>query len=308
MSEPPTIVVVTGPTGVGKTHVALELARRFDGELVGADSIQIYRGFDIGSSKPTSSELAGIAHHLIDLREPEDVLDAASYAELAAVAIMDIGARGKLPIVVGGTGLWLRALLRGLVELPPVDRALRARLEGEWDERGGIAMHTQLAERDPLSAAKIHPNDKLRVVRALEVFAQTGRPLGAARNEHALGRARYRDYTIVLDIEPVHHRERVKARTRAMLEAGLVPEVAGLLERHGAVRALGSVGYKQVVEHLSLGVPLAETEIAIARATSLYARRQRTWWRSDPSVHKRITPQAVHDADVLREIEALRAR
>jgi tRNA dimethylallyltransferase len=245
---------------------------------------------------------------LIDVREPEDVLDAASYAGLAAAAIADIGARGKLPIVVGGTGLWLRALLRGLVELPPVDPDLRARLEREWDARGGIAMHAQLGEHDPVSSARIHPNDKLRVVRALEVFEQTGLPLGAARHAHALGRARYRDYTIVLDIEPVHHRERLKARTRAMLEAGFIAEVAGLFERHGQVRALGSVGYKQAVEHLTLGIPIDETETAIARATSIYARRQRTWWRSDPSVRKRITPQAALDADVLREIEALCAR
>jgi tRNA dimethylallyltransferase len=214
------VLVLAGPTGVGKTHAALELARRFAGELVGADSIQVYRGFDIGSSKPTAAELGGVAHHLIDVREPEQVLDAAGYAALADRAIAEIAERGRLPIVVGGTGLWLRALLRGLVEVPPVDPALRARLEASWDEQGGLAAHARLAEVDPISAARIHPNDKLRVVRALEVFEQTGQPLGAARSAHALGRARYRMLQFVIDLEPVHHRERVRARTRAMLQAG----------------------------------------------------------------------------------------
>jgi tRNA dimethylallyltransferase len=272
--------------------------------LVGADSVQVYRGFDIGSSKPTAAELGGVSHHLIDVREPEQPLDAAGYAALADASIAAIHARGHLPIVVGGTGLWLRALLRGLVDAPPVDAALRARLEAEWDAAGSGAMHARLTALDPLSAARIHAHDKLRVVRALEVYEQTGRPLGAARAEHALGAPRYHALTFVIELPKPEHRLLVEARVRAMLDAGLVAEVEDLLARYGSeLRPLRSVGYKQVVEHLQDGVPLAETELAIQRGTLLYARRQRTWWSTDPSRDRYVEPAAFDDAALLTEIE-----
>lgn len=279
------ILVVVGPTGVGKTKLALELAESRNGELVGADSVQVYRGFDIGASKPSPEELRGVPHHLIDIRDPEDTLDAASFARLADAAIRDIAARGRVPIVVGGTGLWIRALLRGLLDAPKVDPELRARLEAEWEREGALAMHHRLCEVDPLTAQRVHLNDKLRVVRALEVHAQTGQPLGQLRAEHALGQPRYHDHTILLDLPPAHHAERVRARTRAMLEQGLVAEVEGLVKRHGeSLRALQSVGYKQVLQHLHTPVPLEELEAQINRATHLYAKRQRTWWKNDPGV------------------------
>jgi tRNA dimethylallyltransferase len=282
------ILVVVGPTGVGKTQVALELAERRNGELVGADSVQVYRGFDIGASKPTPEELRGVPHHLIDIREPEDTLDAASFAELADAAISDIARRGRLPIVVGGTGLWIRALLRGLVEAPKVDPALRARLEADWDREGAIAMHHRLTQIDPLSAQRVHLNDRLRVVRALEVHAQSGQALGQLRADHALGKPRYEDHTILLDLDPVHHAECIRARTRGMLERGLIAEVERIVQRHGAnIRALQAVGYKQVLQHLQTPVSLPELEAQINRATLLYARRQRTWWKNDPGIKER---------------------
>lgn len=302
------IVVIAGPTAVGKTAGAVALARRFDGELIGADSVQVYRGFDIGSSKPTAAELGGIAHHLIDVCDADELIDAAQYAQLADVAIRDVVARGKLPIVVGGTGLWLRALMRGLVALPQVDRALRARLEAEWDVAGSGAMHERLTSVDPLSAQRIHPNDKLRVVRALEVFEQTGLPLGEARREHALGKPRYRALSFVLDLPGEQHKLRVAARVRDMISGGLVEEVRALLARYGRqVRALGSVGYRQIVEHLEDGVALDEAELKIVRATLIYARRQRTWWSTDPSMHQRMLPDALFEAEHLAEMEAFLA-
>lgn len=302
-SDRPRIVVIAGPTAVGKTAQAVALAQRLNGELVGADSVQVYRHFDIGSSKPTPGELGPVAHHLIDVCEPTELLDAAGYAELADAAISAIVARGKLPIVVGGTGLWLRALLRGLVSAPPVDRRLRARLEAQWDTAGGTLMHERLTLVDPLSAARIHPNDKLRVVRALEVYEQTGRPLGEARRQHALGQPRYQALIYVLDLPGQEHKARVEQRIRAMLDRGLAAEVQRLLDRYGrGIRPLGSVGYRQMVEHLCCAVPLAETERAMVRATLLYARRQRTWWSTDPSMHRRLTPLALSDPAQLREI------
>lgn len=301
-------MVIAGPTAVGKTAQAVELALRFDGELIGADSVQVYKGFDIGSSKPTQAELRGVPHHLIDVCEADEFIDAAGYARRADAAIADVTARGKLPIVVGGTGLWLRSLMRGLVALPQVDRALRARIEAEWDAAGGEAMHERLARVDPLSAARIHRNDKLRVVRALEVFEQTGLPLGEARREHALGQPRYRALSYVLDLPGEEHKARVAERVQAMLAAGFVEEVRGLLARFGSeVRALAAVGYRQVVEHLRDGVPLDETQLRIVRATLVYARRQRTWWSTDPSIHKRILPEQLLQESELQAIEQLRA-
>jgi tRNA dimethylallyltransferase len=299
-----TIIVIAGPTAVGKTAKALALARRFDGELVGADSVQVYRGFDIGSSKPTPEELAGIPHHLIDVCEPTQLLDAAGYAQLADAAIAGVAARGCVPIVVGGTGLWLRALLRGLVAVPPVDHALRARLEQQWDTAGSEVMHQRLSDVDPLSAARIHPNDKLRVVRALEVHAQTGMPLGEARRAHALGQPRYRALIYVLDLPSELHRACVTDRVAAMLRAGFEEEVHALVARYGReLRTLGSVGYRQMVAHLCDGLPLVETEREMVRATLLYARRQRTWWSTDPSVFRRVSPSALGEPAALREVE-----
>ena len=184
------LVVVAGPTATGKTAAALTLARALGCELVGADSVQVYRGFDIGSAKPTEKELGEVRHHLVDVLDATDAIDAMEYAALADRAIDDLEDRGAHPIVVGGTGLWIRALLRGLVELPPPDPILRARLEAEVADLGAESAHQHLYAVDPLAAERIHPNDTLRIVRALEVHTQTGRPLGELQAEHALGAPR----------------------------------------------------------------------------------------------------------------------
>jgi tRNA dimethylallyltransferase len=277
------LLVVTGPTASGKTALALELARALSGELIGADSVQVYRGFDIGSGKPSAAELRGVPHHLLDVRDADQPLDAAEFAALADAAIAAVRARGRVPIVVGGSGLWLRALLRGLVALPPVDAALRARLDREADELGTRILHQRLAEVDPQAAADIHENDRIRVVRALEVFEQTGRPLGAMRAEHALGAPRYRALRIVIDPGPEALTRLIEARVAAMIEQGFASEVRKLVARHGAdARALGSVGYREMLEHVVNDVPLDETAAKIIRATRVYARRQRTWLKNEP--------------------------
>ena len=284
MTSPP-VLVIAGPTAVGKTTTAIALAEHFDGELVGADSVQVYRGFDIGSSKPSESELGNIVHHLIDVIDPDVEIDAAQYASLADRAIEQIHARGRLPIVVGGTGLWIRALIRGLVDAPPADPDLRERLQSDAEALGAPALHTRLAAIDPRTAEAVHPNDLTRIVRALEVYEQTGVPLGKLREEHALGAPRYRTSFVVLDMDREQHTAVITMRVQAMLDLGWVDEVRVLRERWGdEVRPFGSVGYREVLAHVRDGVALEDTRRLIRKSTRTYARRQRTWFKSEPGV------------------------
>jgi tRNA dimethylallyltransferase len=281
-AEPP-LLVVTGPTASGKTALAVTLAEYLGGELIGADSVQVYRGFDIGSSKPSAEELRGVPHHLLDVREADEPLDAAEFAALADAAIAEVQGSGKLPIIVGGSGLWLRALLRGLVEAPDVDPLLRAQLDAAAEEHGTPALHARLSGVDPDAAAVIHPNDRVRIVRALEVHMQTGKALGALRKEHALGAPRYRALRVVLDLPADALSERIHARTEHMIAQGFAGEVRQLVARFGrAVRPLSAVGYREMLAHVCDGVSLDDTKRAIDRATRIYARRQRTWLKNEP--------------------------
>jgi len=299
------IVVLCGPTAVGKTRVAVALCRRLGGEIVGADSVQVYRGFDIGSGKPTVDELLGVRHHLLDVVEPDESIDAARFAALADAAIDDVASRGKIPFVVGGTGLWLRALLRGLVALPPVDATLRARLSQTYRELGPDAMHAQLLAIDPLSAARVHASDMVRVVRALEVHAQTGLALGEQRRLHALGAPRYRSLTLVLDAEPQAWAEQLAARTRSMLTLGWVDEVRVLRERYGReLRPLRSVGYRQIAESLDATGTIESLHERVLFATRQYGKRQRNWFRSEPSVDQWLDSDSALSQDTLARIEA----
>lgn len=299
----PAIVVLAGATGVGKTRLGVELCRRIGGEIVGADSVQVYRGFDIGSSKPSSAELHGVPHHLIDVIEPTAPIDAVRFAELADRAIAEVAARGHVPVVIGGTGLWLRALLRGLVEVPAVDAALRARLEHEWRSAGAAAMHRRLQDVDPHTAARVHASDMVRVVRALEVHAQTGRPLGELRARHALGEPRHSALTLVLDIDAPRWRQTIAARASDMFGRGFVDEVRGLIERYGAdIKPLRAVGYRQVALGLESGESLDAIERQVVRATLVYGRRQRNWFRTDPSVDLRIDAGTLLEPDMMQRI------
>jgi tRNA dimethylallyltransferase len=247
--------------------------------------VQVYRGFDIGSAKPTSDELGGIAHHMIDIVDPDRPIDAMRYAELADESIHAIAARGRIPIVVGGTGLWLRALLRGLVDLPAPDPAIRARLVARAHAEGAPALHERLRAIDPRAAAAIHPHDELRIVRALEVFEQVGRPLGDLRADHALGAPRYRALVIALDRPRDDLYARIDARIDAMLAAGWLDETRGLIARWGPdVRPLGSVGYREIHGHLSGELAWDECVARIRKATRVYTRRQRTFLGSLPDV------------------------
>lgn len=299
------ILVVMGPTATGKTELAVELCERFGGEIVGADSVQVYRHCDIGSGKPQPDELRGIRHHLIDIAEPDQPLDAAQFARLADAAIDDIARRGHVPVVAGGTGLWLRALLLGLVELPAVDSDLRLELERRFRDRGGEVMHQELARVDPLSAAAIHPHDQLRIVRALEVYAQTGKALGAMRREHGLGAPRYSLLGLCLDLPQPLYQSVVAQRIERMVAVGLEREVRGLLSCFGPdIRALGAVGYRQMTQYVQGELPAAEVAMAMVRATVHYAKRQRNWFRTDRTVSVCVDPRSARASAVMKRIAA----
>ncbi len=302
----PPLVVVAGATATGKTALGVALARRFPegAEVVSADSVQIYRGLDIGSAKPTLAERQGVPHHLLDVADPTEAFDAARYRDLADKAIADIAARGKIPLVVGGTGLYLRALVYGLAEGIPADPALRAELHGRIAAGGPTAlaqMHAELAQVDPAYAARIHPTDPIRIVRALEVFTLSGVPLSEHHRRHQALPPRYRALFFGLEVGRDVLRTRVRARVEAMLAGGLVQEVEGLLARGVPwdAKPLRSVGYAEVVAALRGEAPREALPEAITLATMAFAKRQRTWFRGEQGV--RWVPPAAFETESLQE-------
>jgi tRNA dimethylallyltransferase len=279
------LLVVVGPTASGKSELALRLAAEQNGEIVGADSVQVYRRFDIGSSKPTPEERARVPHHLVDEVDPFEPLDAGAWAVRAASAVEEIRARGRTPIVCGGSFLWVKALVFGLATGPGRDEELRARHRDFVAAKGRPALHAELARVDAVSAARLSPNDFVRVSRALEVFELTSVPLSRYQAEHGFSAPRYSAELVGVRRAPAELDERIERRTRAMLDAGFVDEVRALLaDGFGGARAMGSVGYRQIASALSAGTPLDLHALCdeIRRATRIFARRQRTWLREQP--------------------------
>jgi len=272
---------VVGPTASGKSALALRLARERSGEVVSCDSLQVYRGLDIGSAKATPQERSAVPHHLIDVVDPGETFSAADYARLARAALEGIRSRGRLPIVAGGTGLYLRALLQGLFAGPPRDTALRERLESMADRFGDPRLHRLLARVDPEAAARIPPGDRVRVVRALEVYRATGRPISEGHRQGAEPLRGYRVLVVGLDPGRDELRRAVEARTRRMLEQGLVEEVRGLLVRGlgPQLRPLQAIGYRQALAVATGALSVADAERAIVADTLRFAKRQRTWFR-----------------------------
>jgi tRNA dimethylallyltransferase len=296
------VAVIAGPTASGKTSLAIALARRVGGEIVNADSQQVYRGLDVGTAKPTAEERAAAPHHLVDVVEPGEGMDAARFAALAGEAIAAIAARGRVPVVSGGTGLYLRALLHGVVAAPGRDEALRARLEEEARRLGRPALHARLAAIDPDAAARIRPNDLVRVVRALEIAAGGRRP-SELFAEHAFRPDRYDAVLVALEPPRDELHARIDARVRAMFERGILDEARALLARFGAaLPAKLPIGYAEACAVVRGELEAEEAIRRVQVAHRQYARRQVIWLRRERGVEWLRPPVDVES--LARRVEA----
>jgi tRNA dimethylallyltransferase len=299
-------VILLGPTGSGKTALSLALAERFGGEIVSCDSVAVYRGMELGTAKPTREERARAPHHLIDVVEPDEAFTAGAYSRLAREALQEIRARKRLPIVTGGTGLYLRALTEGLFAGPARQEDLRARLRQSVERHGNAWLHRLLRKLDATSAEQIHANDTPKLMRAIEVCIAARRPMSQILRDENLARDPLKGFRFLrIGLNPPREGlyDRLNQRCAAMFAAGLVEETRGLLERYGPVKALDSLGYRQARGVLD-GKLSEEAAIAAAQQGHRnYAKRQMTWFRREPDVH--WIERFGDEAETLREAEAL---
>jgi len=279
--QQPPLLVIAGPTASGKTGLALELARHFPVEVVSADSRQVYRGMDIGTAKPSHKEQRQVAHHLIDVVDPDQDFSAADFVQLGRRAVSQIHASGRLPLLVGGTGLYIQSLTEGLVEAPGRCPQLRSELREREEADGEGTLYTLLKEHDPETAGRLQPSDQMRIIRALEVFFQSGKPLSVWQQEHSFGDRPYRVRAIGVAISRDELNARIDARTLQMMGAGLVEETRGLLDNgyDPGLKAMQTLGYRECQQLLAGKSSYEETVAAIQLQTRRYAKRQRTWFR-----------------------------
>ncbi len=280
------IIVICGPTGIGKTSFAIHLARKFNGEIIGADSMQIYKHMDIGTAKPTQEEQRMVPHHLIDFLEPDQEFDAGQYAGHADKIIKKLYSQSKLPIVAGGTGFYIKALIHGLFRERTADKNVIERLEKEKQETGNKLLHERLSQLDPESGLRIHPNDTFRVIRALEVLEVTGRTISSFQHQHAFAKERYISLKIGLHMERLLLYKRIEKRVDQMMAHNFVDEVKELI-RGGyscGLKSMHSIGYRHVCDFLNHGVPWDETVHLLKRDTRRYAKRQLTWFRNEKDI------------------------
>jgi tRNA dimethylallyltransferase len=276
-------LAIDGPTASGKSALAMQLAARIPIEIVSCDSLMVYRGMDVGTGKPTPAERAAVPHHLLDVVSPDEPFHAARWAELARAALHAIVGRGRTPVIVGGTGLYLRALLGGLFEAPPPDPAIRLRHRDEAERDGVEALHARLGAVDAETAARVLPRDLVRISRALEVFEQTGQPISLLHRLQAAPSGVVQAATLVLEPPLDELRARIGRRFDAMVEGGLLDETRRLRAAFGgAARPLQALGYKQVGDHLDGNCTWDAAVAAAKTATAAYARRQRTFFRKQP--------------------------
>ena len=277
------LVVIASPTATGKTRLAMRLAKTSGGDIVGADSMQVYRYLDIGTAKPTPEERRAVVHHLIDVVNPDEDFNAALYADQARAVITRLAGQGRPVFVVGGTGLYIRALLYGIIETPPVDEALRDHFRLLGQTHGRSYLFDLLRQKDPQAAERINPNDAVRVIRALEVLEQTGESIVALRKKHAFAKCHYHVCKIGLKVDRLDLKERIRQRATQMVDAGLLEEVRNVLSMgyDENLKSLQSLGYKQMIGYLQGRYALDEALDQIQRETWRYAKRQMTWFAAD---------------------------
>lgn len=280
------IIIICGPTGIGKTSVTIKLAKKFNGQIINADSMQIYRHMDIGTAKPTSLEIAEVEHHLVDFVLPDQPFDAARFAEKADEKISLFVKEGITPFVAGGTGLYIKALVDGLFRANPANPGVLKRLSLEAQEKGVHVLHKKLELSDPAAAKKIHPNDTFRIIRALEVFETTGQGISEYHAGHQFGEKRYRALKIGLLMEREILYDRINRRVDLMIEAGLLNEVETLLKKGYSplLKSMRSLGYRHMAAYINGETDWDEAVRTLKRDTRRYAKRQLTWFRGDDEI------------------------
>jgi tRNA dimethylallyltransferase len=285
-SKKPKVIVICGPTGIGKTAVGIELAQIFKGEIISADSMQIYRYMDIGTAKPTSEELSQIAHHMIDIVDPDENYDAVQFSKQARDRVTGLISRGSIPFIVGGTGLYIKALLHGLFQSEPVDSEIRKRLKQEAEENSNGFLFERLKKVDPAAADRIHPNDSYRILRALETIESSGKTISEYHQSHGFADDPFTAIKIGLQMDRHNLYGRIDKRVDLMLEAGLVDEVKKLLVMgySAELKSMQSIGYRHVVGFLEGSLPWDECLRTFKRDTRRYAKRQLTWFGADRDI------------------------
>ena len=280
------IVVLCGPTAIGKTTTAISICQALSGEIVNADSMQIYRYMNIGTAKPTPEEQKRVPHHLVDIADPDEDFDAAKFAAKAHDVIKLLSRRHIIPVVVGGTGLYIKALIHGLFEMMPSDPEIRKKLKAQAGKFGPGYLYNQLKEIDPKTSLRLNPNDMNRIIRAIEVFQISGKPISCHQKQHGFGDDHYQALKIglIMDREALYRR--IDLRVDAMLEEGLVDEVKGLLERGypKGLKTMQSIGYRHMIRFLKGQTDWRETVRTLKRDTRRYAKRQLTWFNKDKDI------------------------
>ena len=282
----PKVIIICGSTALGKTATAISLAETFNGEIVGADSMQVYKYMDIGTAKPTLDEQSRVAHHMIDIVVPDEHFDTKAYARLAREKVTKLNSRDITPFIVGGTGLYIKALLHGLFEAGASDPRIRSRLKEEAQIYGSAFLHKRLSRKDTDTAKKIHPNDAYRILRALEVHESTGKTMAQLHREHSFKDNPFDFLKIGLHINRDILYDRIDRRVDAMIDTGLVGEVAELLEMGYAshLKSMQSIGYRHMVDFIQGRYEWDETVRTLKRDTRRYAKRQLTWFKADSDI------------------------
>ncbi|MBW2251715.1 MAG: tRNA (adenosine(37)-N6)-dimethylallyltransferase MiaA [Deltaproteobacteria bacterium] len=282
----PKVIVICGPTGIGKTSVGIRLAEKLGGEIISADSMQIFRYMDIGTAKPTADEQNRVIHHLIDIVDPDEDFDAVRFAEIARDRVMQLHHRGVMPVVVGGTGLYIKALLQGLFQSNPVDPQIRERLSQEAAENGSISLHDRLKQVDPDTANRLHPNDAYRIIRALETIESTGRSITEHHQDHGFADEPFHALKIGLQMDRQKLYDRIDQRVNLMIDAGLLGEVKKLLGMgyNADLKAMQSIGYRHMAAFVEDQLPWDECVRTLKRDTRRFAKRQFTWFGADQRI------------------------